>query len=281
MHATTLRSAPGYDISLESVATFTSEDILDPTWKPRKRWGGKVLPGEESGTIVSAPSTTPGVSGMTAEQASTFIKLQEQTLIMLKTIHERQSSGNVNIQTVTTSTSTSGSTSVTSTTTEKSQHNINVDGVKCLTCGKEFSTHSRAMSHYKLKHLGLSTHQCDICKKFLGSPANLASHKATQHGGRSYRCKVCQTVFKSTFKKMEKHMKKHGGWVRSRDKGLVCPFCLQVYSDASNHKNQCKHNPKAPRPSHMCRHPGCGALYSQIKYRNYHEAHKCPYRPKK
>ena len=152
---------------------------------------------------------------------------------------------------------------------------LEVGAKTCPVCQKVFREYSKCQAHYVMHHSRGEGFQCKKCLKVLVSKANLATHQETFHKFTNFTCIICQFA---TFRKavLSKHMKSHDRWIQHPE--LRCKYCLQVLHNKDGlhqHLKTCRHNPEMPQQQYMCKNPGCGSVFSLLKKRNYHEAHRC------
>ena len=145
----------------------------------------------------------------------------------------------------------------------------------CTRCGQKFSSHYRAVLHFRAKHLHKTKWQCGTCQKFLTSQAILDQHIQTVHVDHKYKCRFCKAdkpTFCQSKDELEKHMLKHKRFQRAEKH---CQFCLQVFADVDSHEKGCRHNPGLKADRFKCTNQGCDSTFSAKKYRNYHSKNLC------
>jgi hypothetical protein len=145
---------------------------------------------------------------------------------------------------------------------------------ECPVCHLKFSSTSRCLSHYRLKHDKKTKHQCHKCKKYLGSKRTLAQH-LEMHTNTDMSCGECSRNFRS-WTGLGKHMSKDHPKEDS-DTCYFCKWCCSKFKSNNlrmQHQNACRCSPvKAPK--HACRSKGCSSEFTRVKDRNEHEWKYC------
>ena len=148
----------------------------------------------------------------------------------------------------------------------------------CTRCGQSFSSHYRAVLHFRAKHLHQTKWQCGICQKFVTSQAILENHMQVVHVDHKFKCRFCKAespTFCQTKQELEAHMKTHKRYQRAEKH---CEYCLQVFVDVDSHEKTCRHNPGVKAQRFTCTNEGCDSSFSAKKHRNYHSKKRCPQR---
>ena len=264
-----------YDLTREDAHTW-DESILD-NWHPVQTWPNILLPCDRPNvvtmTVTTLTSSTPATSqaGISGPSTSTggatgavdaiklaeIVKLQRQTFQLLSDLGA----------------DTQG---IEITSEESVQVPIPMDSKICPEYTKTFSSHYRAVLHYKYQHLHQTKWQCSICDKYFTSAANLENHEENIHGSQNFQCCFCGNYFELE-KQLLKHLEVHKRYHNAKKAGLMCKFCHQKVMDFYSHNPSCKHNPKRSSTKFKCRNEGCTSQFSQVKHRNYHEKKRCKY----
>ena len=151
MHQTTLEVYEDYDLTKEDPQTW-EENILD-NWHPVQLWPNILLPCDRPNIVTmtvttltsstpattqagpSGPSTSTGTTGgVDSLKLAEIVKLQRQTFQILQDMGA--DTHGIDIQTE-----------------ESTQVPIPIDSKVCPKCSKSFSSHYRAVLHYKYQHL--------------------------------------------------------------------------------------------------------------------------------
>ena len=202
VHQTTLEVYQDYDLTKEDQHTW-EENILD-NWHPVQVGPNILLPCDRPNVVTmtvttlssstpattqagtSGPSTSTGATGaVEAIKLAEIVKLQRQTFQLLSDLGA----------------DTQG---IEITSEESVQVPIPMDSKICPKCTKTFSSHYRAVLHYKDQHLHQTKWQCSICDKYFTSAANLENHEENIHGSQNFQCCFCDNYFE-----MEKQLLKH------------------------------------------------------------------------
>ena len=195
----------------------------------------------------SGPSTSTGAaSSMDPIKLAELVKLQRQTIQLLSDLGA----------------DTQG---IEITSEERIQVPIAMDSKICPKCSKSFSSHYRAVLHYKYQHLHQTKWQCSICDKYFTSVANLGNHEENIHGSQNYQCCFCGNYFEME-KQLLKHLPVHKRYENAKKAGLMYKFCHQKVMDFYSHNPSCKHNPKRSSTKFNCRNEGCTSQFSQAKH---------------
>ena len=274
MHQTTLEVYEDYDLTKEDPQTW-EENILD-NWHPVQLWPNILLPCDRPNIVTmtvttltsstpattqagpSGPSTSTGTTGgVDSLKLAEIVKLQRQTFQILQDMGA--DTHGIDIQTE-----------------ESTQVPIPIDSKVCPKCSKSFSSHYRALLHYKYQHLHQTKWQCSVCDRYFTSAANLESHEDSIHGSQNYQCCFCGNYFELE-KHLLKHLTVHKRYHQAKKSGLMCQFCHQRVLDFYSHNPSCKHNPQRSSSKFNCRNQGCTSQFSRVKHRNYHEKKRYKY----
>ena len=272
VHQTTLEVYHNYDLTKEDQHIW-EENILD-NWHPVQVWPNILLPCDRPNVVTmtvttlssstpatiqagtSGPSTSTGAAtSMDSIKLAEIVKLQRQTFQLLSDLGA----------------DTQG---IEITSEVRIQVPIALDCKVCPKCSKTFSSHYRAVLHYKYQHLHQTKWQCSICDKYFTSAANLENYEDNIHGSQNYQCCFCGNYFELE-KQLLKHLTVHIRYHDAKKAGLMCKFCHQKVMDFYLHNPSC--NPKRSSTKFNCRNEGCTSQFSEVKHRNYHEKKRCKY----
>ena len=193
VHQTTLEVYQDYDLTKEDQHTW-EENILD-NWHPVQVCPNILLPCDRPNvvtmTVTTLTSSTPatiqaGTSGpsistgaassIDSTKLAEIVKLQRQTFQLLSDLGADTQGIEIASE-------------------ERVQVPIAMDSKICPKCSKSFSSHYRAVLHYKYQHLHQTKWQCSVCDKYFTSAANLENHEDNIHGSQNYQCCFCGNYF--------------------------------------------------------------------------------------
>ena len=241
----------------DSSAIWTSESIIDAAWSPQKL-RDSVLPFERP----AAPLAVP----LNQELQAQILAQQQQILEELREIRQRQPPppapappGPAPLPPVP------------------------KDSLFCSVCGRKFSTHYRAVLHWRYIHKKETGINCKKCGKMFQTMKTMEEHLDQYHSGKNFYCTHCRKKgFDRYFEGktlLKKHLVHSSKCKRSYQKALksghACQHCLSWFFDLKQHLRTCKHRPDKPSERFECGNQGCYSTFAQKKDRNYHQSYTC------
>ena len=248
-------------VTVTVTTTATSQSPAQSSSGPSTSTGGVSVPASAPvPSVSSTPAAQPAPSSSLADPTTLaeLVALQKRTVDILKGL--------------------GADTSAIDTASSSSQVPIPMDSRHCPTCKKDFSSHYRAVLHFKYKHLHKTKWQCDLCHKYFTSQMNLDEHTELVHGDFNFLCTYCNTGYELE-KHLLSHLKVHKRFYEALKEGILCDFCHQPKKDMQGHLKVCKHNPDRDTARFICTNAGCTSEFGRKKDRNYHSKKKCPNRP--
>uniref|UniRef100_A0A1B0CE69 Putative transcription factor grauzone-like protein n=1 Tax=Lutzomyia longipalpis TaxID=7200 RepID=A0A1B0CE69_LUTLO len=112
--------------------------------------------------------------------------------------------------------------------------------MECDVCGKTYSCRQGLRRHKQIHEITDEVFSCDVCSKEFQTRRRMMAHKKHVHSDKSFKCHLCDRVFKHALN-LREHVASHSG----QQSLYNCNFCDKMFnSNANKYVHQKRNHPE-------------------------------------